>query len=163
VSPYRKASPLGVVVRPWSAQPAEPWLACHTEAACHTEGVSAEEIAAEMLRAAGAVFAFVHGSRVDGRPRAESDVDVAAWWARNAPAPWEVDVPAGVDLVVLNAAPLWLAGRVAQHGRLILEVDPAARVAWQADTRLRYLDELLGLRARIAQRRRTLARGAGGG
>ncbi|GAA4981385.1 hypothetical protein GCM10025792_29550 [Pseudonocardia tropica] len=34
-----------------------------------------------MLRGAGARFAFVHGSRAaGGRPRAASDLDVAAWW-----------------------------------------------------------------------------------
>ena len=37
--------------------------------------------------------------------------------------------------------PLWLAGRVAQHGRLLFDDDPPARVTWQAETRLMYLDE----------------------
>lgn len=94
------------------------------------------------LRAAGASFAFLHGSQVSGAASADSDVDVAAWWPREAPAGWEVDLPVGVDLVVLNGAPLWLAGRVALHGRLLFDDDPVARVRWQADTRLMYLDEM---------------------
>ncbi|HJY24201.1 MAG TPA: nucleotidyltransferase domain-containing protein, partial [Actinomycetes bacterium] len=39
-------------------------------------------------------------------------------------------------------APLWLAGRIALHGRLLFDDAPPERVAWQADTRLIYLDEL---------------------
>jgi hypothetical protein len=46
-----------------------------------------------------------------------------------------------VDLLVLDAAPLELAGRVALHGRLLFDDDPPARVRWQAQTRLIYLDE----------------------
>jgi uncharacterized protein len=97
---------------------------------------------ARALRSAGAVFAFLHGSRASGRPTGDSDLDVAAWWPLDVPASWEVDLPAGVDLVVLNDAPLWLAGRVALHGGLLFDDDPAARVRWQAETRLTYLDEL---------------------
>jgi hypothetical protein len=36
---------------------------------------------------------------------------------------------------------LELAGRVAMHGVLLFDDDPPARVAWQADTRVMYLDE----------------------
>lgn len=93
------------------------------------------------LRKAGARFAFVHGSRASGAARTDSDVDVAAWFAGADPAPWDVVLPAGVDLLVLDHAPLELAGRVALHGALLLDDDPPARVAWQADTRLQYLDE----------------------
>jgi hypothetical protein len=60
---------------------------------------------------------------------------------RRPAAPWEVSLPAGVDLLVLNSAPLELAGRVALHGVLLFETDPAVRVRWQADTRRIYLDE----------------------
>lgn len=108
-----------------------------------------EEAVIAALRRAGARFAFVHGSRAGaGAVRPGSDLDVAARWGADPPAPWEVELPAGVDLVVLDTAPLWLAGRVALHGRLLFEDDPSARVAWQADTRLVYLDELPELRRR---------------
>lgn len=93
------------------------------------------------LRRAGARFAFVHGSRATGTARPDSDLDVAAWWPGAAPAPWDLSLPDGVDLLVLNGAPLELAGRVVLHGELLFDDDPPARVAWQAQTRLVYLDE----------------------
>ncbi len=93
------------------------------------------------LRQAGARFAFVHGSRARGEGRPGSDLDVAAWWGSPAPASWDVGVPDRVDLLVLDSAPLELAGRVALHGVLLFDDDPPARVEWQARTRLIYLDE----------------------
>lgn len=92
------------------------------------------------LRDAGAVFAFLHGSRVEGRAEPASDRDVAAWFGREVPA-WDVPLPAGCDLLVLDTAGLELAGRVAQRGVLLLDDDPPARVAWQADRCKRYLSE----------------------
>lgn len=94
------------------------------------------------LRAAGAAFAYLHGSRSDGTARPDSDVDVAAHFAGRAPSSWDVPVPDGVDLVVLDHAPLYLAGRIALRGALLFDDDPPARVEWEADTRVRYLDEL---------------------
>jgi hypothetical protein len=44
-------------------------------------------------------------------------------------------VPDGVDLVVLNTAPLELAGRIALEGTVLFDDDPPARVRWVADTR----------------------------
>jgi uncharacterized protein len=122
--------------------------------------IAQEQPVAEMLRAAGARFAFVHGSRVRGRPRPDSDLDVGAWWGARPPASWEVDLPIGVDLVVLDSAPLWLVGRIAQEGRLLFDDDPRARVRWQADTRLRYLDEIPAIREHYRQRRTESASGA---
>lgn len=114
---------------------------------------------AAALRLAGARFAFVFGSRVGGAAREESDVDVAAWWGGPAPDPWDVALPPGVDLVVLDRAPLWLAGRVAMTGEVLFDDDPPARVAWQADTRLVYLDEAPGLRERQRDWAEVIARG----
>lgn len=93
------------------------------------------------LRRAGARFAFLHGSHAEGRAGPGSDLDVAGWWGGEAPPPWEVDLPPGVDLLVLDRAPLELAGRVALRGQLLFDDDPPARVGWQARTRLQYLDE----------------------
>lgn len=95
----------------------------------------------DRLRRSGARFAFVHGSRAAGTARTGSDTDIAAWWGRDAPPSWELDLPANVDLLVLDSAPLELAGRVALHGQLLFDDDPPARVRWQAQTRLVYLDE----------------------
>lgn len=96
----------------------------------------------EALRDVGAVFAFVHGSRARGTARPDSDLDVAAWWPAQPPAAFEVPLPARVDLLVLNSAPLELAGRVATQGVLLFEDDPVARVRWVATTRKIYFDEL---------------------
>lgn len=95
----------------------------------------------QALRRAGARFAFVHGSRARGTAERTSDLDVAAWWGGDAPAPWEIRLPRSVDLLVLDGAPLELAGRVALWGRLLFDDDPPERVRWQAQTRLIYLDE----------------------
>jgi predicted nucleotidyltransferase len=95
----------------------------------------------DILRDAGAVFPFIHGSTVRGTARAESDIDVAAWWDTDAPPSFEVLLPPRVDLLVLNGAPLELAGRVAVEGVLLFEDDPAARVHWVAQTRKIYFDE----------------------
>lgn len=51
-----------------------------------------EDVTARALVAAGARFAFVHGSRAGtdapwGPPRSDSDLDVAAWWGATHPAP----------------------------------------------------------------------------
>jgi hypothetical protein len=110
------------------------------------------------LRAAGARFALAHGSRARGVPRRpDADLDVGAWWGGSPPEPWDVVLPDRVDLVVLDAAPLWLSGRIALHGRVLFDDDPPARVAWQADTRLRYLDEIPIVRQLYRQRRAQLA------
>jgi hypothetical protein len=73
--------------------------------------------------------------------RADSDLDVAAWWPADPPAAFEVDLPASVDLLVLNTAPLELAGRVAVSGMALFDDDPAARVRWLSTTRKIYFDE----------------------
>ncbi len=125
--------------------------------------IADEQRVVDVLCSAGARFALVHGSRARGTAQPDSDLDVGAWWGARPPASWEVDVPAGVDLVVLDTAPLWLAGRIAQEGRLLFDSDPPVRVRWQAETRLRYLDEIPAIRERYRRRRIELARGARGG
>lgn len=93
------------------------------------------------LRAAGATFALVFGSRARGDQHAGSDLDVAAWWPSTPPQPWDVELPAGVDLVVLHQVPLELAGRIALEGTVLFDDDPPARVRWVAETRKIWLDE----------------------
>ena len=117
-----------------------------------------DEIAVS-LRAAGARFAFLHGSRAAGTHREGSDVDVAAWWGGGAPHSWEVELPSDVDLLVLDGAPLLLAGRVAMHGLLLLDDDPPARVRWTATTRKVYVDELPRMRRADDDFKRSVLRG----
>lgn len=102
--------------------------------------VALDEVAAT-LREAGAVFGYLHGSVAAGTAHPDSDVDVAAHFGGEDPVPWELRAPGRVDVLVLDSAPLELAGRVALHGRLLFETDPAARVRWEATTRKIYLDE----------------------
>lgn len=94
------------------------------------------------LRAAGARFALVHGSRATGTHGPDSDLDVAAWWDGTAPASFDFLLPPGVDLTVLNHAPLELAGRIALDGIVLFDDDPPTRVRWTAMTRKIYADEL---------------------
>jgi predicted nucleotidyltransferase len=96
---------------------------------------------AQALQQAGAAFALVFGSQARGTARPDSDLDVAAFWAGEPPAPWDIDLPERVDLVILNDAPLELAGTIALDGQVLFEVDEVARVHWVALTRRIWLDE----------------------
>jgi uncharacterized protein len=104
------------------------------------DAVTAEAVIA--LRQAGARFAYLHGSRTTGSHRPDSDVDVAAYFGDRPPNSFEVLLPPGVDLLVLDCAPLELAGRVAVAGKLLFDDDSVARVRWEAMTRKIYFDEL---------------------
>ncbi len=98
--------------------------------------------AIEALRRQGALFAYLHGSQAAGTHRPASDIDIAAFFGGPPPKAFDILLPPGIDLLVLDDAPLELAGRVALHGKLLFEADPRARVVWEATTRKIYLDEL---------------------
>lgn len=93
------------------------------------------------LSDAGADFAYLFGSQARGEAQEESDLDVAAHFPREAPQAFELEMPAGVDLLILNDAPLAIKGRVATEGVLLFESDPVAHVRWLATTRKIYFDE----------------------
>jgi len=113
--------------------------------------------ATETLRRAGARFAYVFGSRAEGTAGPRSDYDVAAWFgSRPADGKLGGTLPFQVDLLVLDHAPLELAGRVAMGGQLLFDDDPPARVRWEATTRRIWLDE----RSRMDQARRDFVAGA---
>lgn len=128
----------------------------------HTGAVDEQTLrqhATEVLRAAGAAFAFVHGSRATATATSSSDLDVAAWWPSQPPVATDVLFEGPVDLLVLDDAPLELAGRVAMWGELLFDDDPPARVRWVADTRKVYLDELPRMRQYEHDLRDALAHG----
>jgi predicted nucleotidyltransferase len=104
------------------------------------EAVTAEAVA--VLRQAGARFAYLHGSRATGQNRDGSDIDIAAYFGGRPPSSFDVLLPPGVDLLILDEAPLELAGRVAVGGKLLFQDDEVARVRWEAMTRKIYFDEL---------------------
>ena len=81
-----------------------------------------------VLRQAGARFAYLHGSRATGQHRADSDIDIAAYFGGQPPNSFDVLLPPGVDLLILDDAPFELAGRVTAGGRLLFEDDRIARV-----------------------------------
>jgi predicted nucleotidyltransferase len=112
--------------------------------------------AIDQLRSAGAQFIFLHGSHATGRATATSDVDVAVHFGSrsvNLPRLYG-EMPNDIDVLVLDKAPLELAGRVATYGQVLWEADPAVRVRWQADTRKIWFDE----KPRIDQARQDFVR-----
>lgn len=107
------------------------------------------------LREAGARFAMVFGSRARGGAHDGSDLDVAAYFGVGAPQAFEVLLPSGVDLLILDNAPLEIAGQVAMEGVVLFEDDQDARVEWVARTRKVYSDE----RYRLERSHREFAEG----
>jgi predicted nucleotidyltransferase len=142
-------------------EPAPCALICETERVDETAAavVTAESVA--VLRQAGARFAYLHGSRAAGNHRPGSDVDIAAYFGDQPPEAFEILLPPGVDLLVLDHAPLELAGRVAVGGRLLFEDDPVARVRWEATTRKIYFDELPRITRSHREFAAAVARGRG--
>jgi predicted nucleotidyltransferase len=117
-------------------------MICQTGSMDETRAAEVMAESAAVLRKAGARFAYLHGSRASGQYRPGSDVDIAAYFGGQPPNAFDILMPPGVDLLVLDHAPLELAGRVAARGRLLFEDDPVSRVRWEATTRKIYFDEL---------------------
>lgn len=111
------------------------------------------------LRTKGALFAYIFGSVARGEDTAESDLDVAALFPEPAPRSFDVDMPSGVDLLVLNSAPLEMRGRVALEGTLLFEDDEVARIRWESTTRKIYLDERYRIERSHREFLETLSRG----
>lgn len=107
--------------------------------------------AVNALVAAGALFGYLHGSRAAHTDKPHSDIDIAAHFGGSGVQSYDVLLPHQVDLLVLDRAPLELAGRVAVHGRLLFEHDVVARVRWEATTRKIFFDELPRIRRSHAE------------
>jgi predicted nucleotidyltransferase len=97
--------------------------------------------------------AYVFGSAVTGRTRADSDVDVAVLLRKSLPATRALDYRlklmtdlgaalhrSDVEVVILNDAPTLLAHRVLSKGRLVYERSASARVRFQVRTAALYAD-----------------------
>lgn len=111
------------------------------------------------LRARGALFAYVFGSVARGEATPVSDLDVAAFFPEPVPQSFDVELPTGVDLLVLNSAPLEIKGRVALDGTLLFEDDEVSRVRWESTTRKIYLDERYRIERSHREFLETLSRG----
>lgn len=95
----------------------------------------------QILVSAGALFALIHGSYATGLSHSESDLDVAAYFGGEVPLSCDVLLPAGIDLTVLNDAPLEFKGRIAAKGELFFETQQGNSANWVAFTRKVYFDE----------------------
>jgi uncharacterized protein len=115
---------------------------CQTEEMDEARAVKAMAESVAVLRHAGARFACRHGSRVSGQYCPDSDIDIAAYFGGQPPNAFDILMPPGVDLLVLDHGPLELAGRVAVRSRLRFDDNPVTRVRWEATTRKIYFDEL---------------------
>jgi len=98
------------------------------------------------------LFAYLYGSRANGVPRADSDIDIAVYFSEDTDPSTRfderlrlpqllVDATGRPDIEVasLNDAPLRLAGRVVQ-GVLVYSRDEPARVAYESLTFRRFCD-----------------------
>ncbi|WP_226352212.1 MULTISPECIES: nucleotidyltransferase domain-containing protein [unclassified Pseudonocardia] len=92
--------------------------------------------------------AYLFGSRAAGTARPDSDHDVAVLFA-GVPSPVATELLAGdlaallgtgVDVVDLARAGLELRGRVAESGRLLYSADEVARVRFEVDARMRWIE-----------------------
>lgn len=104
--------------------------------------------AGEVFEGTPVLFAYLFGSHVTGRAHVRSDVDVAVYLEEGGPPGRSLDLSlrlagalertcrvAPVEaLVVLNEAPIALAGRVLAGRTVIYSRDEPARVAFESRT-----------------------------
>jgi predicted nucleotidyltransferase len=120
-----------------------------------------EDVLAERLRQIPRLCAaYLFGSRGRGTESKDSDVDVGIWLAATprtlAEHPLEyageLEHALGrrVDLVVMNGAPSDLVHRILRDGKLLVDADRGARIAFEMKARNEYFD-LLPTRARYRE------------
>ncbi|HVM13729.1 MAG TPA: nucleotidyltransferase domain-containing protein [Egibacteraceae bacterium] len=136
---------------------------------------------AERLRAAApaafegesVTFAYLFGSRAIGQARPGSDVDVAVLLDESVPPEEHLGASlrlarrladcsgvAGIEaVVVLNAAPLPLAGRIRRQRLVLYSRDEPARVAYESYIARRYNDFRIHEAPRDRERLRAIAEG----
>jgi predicted nucleotidyltransferase len=127
--------------------------------------------ATAVFRESAVLVAYAHGSRVAGRPRPESDLDVGYYLAPHRsratlPLREEMRLASAlseamgfeVDLRSLADAPLELRGRVLEEGIRIYSANEADRVALECFILARYHDYKDAFRGMHEVRLRELAR-----
>jgi len=108
-------------------------------------------------RARGLTAAYLFGSAARGELRPDSDIDLALLYAEPPQASLEAQpfalaaeiasvVGRPIDAIVLNSAPVDLIHRVLRDGRLLVETDRSARIAFEVRARNEYFDLLPTLR-----------------
>ncbi len=101
----------------------------------------------------GLCAAYLFGSFGRGEGRADSDLDIGLLYdspppstLRGQPFTVAADLESllgrPVDIVVLNTAPVDLVHRVLRDGRLLLQPNPSARIAFEVRARNEYFDIL---------------------
>jgi predicted nucleotidyltransferase len=126
--------------------------------------------AARELPGHGVLVAYAYGSRVTGRPRPDSDLDVAYYLdgyreGKRLPLADEMllagrlsdAVGFEIDLRDLADASLEFRGRVLEEGTRIYQENPAARVALERELLARYHDYKPAFRLMHERRLRALA------
>ena len=108
------------------------------------------------------IFAYLFGSFGRRKPTPLSDVDIAVYLERktNVSAA-KLDLIGGltralgsdeVDLVVLNEAPLSLAGRIQLSHRVLVDKDRGRRLSYESLTRRQFADFAIRERAILSRR-----------
>lgn len=112
-----------------------------------------EEASAGVLAEEPVLFAYLYGSHATGTTHPRSDVDVAVFATREVPPEGYLEmrlrlaaalgdaarIP-GVEVLVLNDAPLPVRGRAVRDGVLIYSRDEPARVRYEGKTLKEFFD-----------------------
>lgn len=108
------------------------------------------------------IFAYLFGGLAASRRNPLSDIDIAVFAGNTA----DLDAyrlalfdrltdalgTAELDLVILNTAPLSLAGRILQNRRVLVDKEPFRRHAYESLTRREYFDFHIKEEAMFARR-----------
>jgi len=96
------------------------------------------------------IFAYLFGGLATGHVQPLSDVDIAVYITRTADlAMYKLNLfeklvdalgTSEVDLVILNTAPLSLAGRVLQNKQVLVDKEPGQRHAYESLTQREFFD-----------------------
>lgn len=113
-------------------------------------GLDVPRLTAALGAEADVVFAYLFGSRATGTAGPRSDVDIAVY-VRDGVDPFETGLRLtgvveralgtdAVDLVVLNAAPLSLSGRILTTRRVLVDNHPHQRHLYESLTARQFVD-----------------------